>query len=55
MELAADETERPQRARIRSVDFDHDGTKIVSGPDDKAFQVWDAGARADPSQLQPNK
>ena len=28
---------------IRSVDFSPDGSKIVSGSDDKALKVWDAG------------
>ena len=30
---------------IRSVKFNHDGTKIVSGSDDRTLKVWDAGAR----------
>ena len=29
---------------IRSVAFSPDGTKIVSGSDDKTIKVWDAGA-----------
>ena len=29
---------------ISSVDYNHDGTKIVSGSDDKTIKVWDAGA-----------
>ena len=30
---------------IRSVAFSPDGSKIVSGSDDKTIKVWDAGAR----------
>ena len=30
---------------IRSVAFSPDGTKIVSGSDDKTIKVWDFGAR----------
>ena len=29
---------------IRSVAFSQDGTKIVSGSDDKTIKVWDSGA-----------
>jgi len=29
---------------IRSVAFSPDGTKIVSGSDDKTIKVWDTGA-----------
>ena len=29
---------------IRSVAFSPDGTKIVSGSDDKTINVWDSGA-----------
>jgi WD40 repeat protein len=29
---------------IRSVAFSPDGTKIVSGSDDKTIKVWDSGA-----------
>ena len=30
---------------IRSVAFSPDGTKIVSGSDDKTIKVWDSGAQ----------
>ena len=33
---------------INSVAFNHDGTKIVSGSDDKTIKVWDAGTLARP-------
>ena len=29
---------------VRSVAFSPDGSKIVSGSDDKTIKVWDAGA-----------
>ena len=29
---------------VRSVAFSPDGTKIVSGSDDKTIKVWDSGA-----------
>ena len=32
---------------ICSVAFNHDGTKIVSGSDDRTIKVWDAGVNAD--------
>ena len=32
---------------IRSVAFNHDGTKIVSGSNDQTIKVWDAGVNAD--------
>ena len=32
---------------IASVGFNNDGTKIVSGSDDKTIKVWDAGVNAD--------
>ena len=35
---------------IRSVAFSPDGTKIVSGSDDKTIKVWDSGVRRDPSK-----
>ena len=31
--------------RITSVGFNYDGTKIVSGSDDKTIKVWDAGTQ----------
>ena len=30
---------------IRSVGFNHNGSQIVSGSDDKTIKVWDAGDR----------
>ena len=38
---------------INSVAFNHDGTKIVSGSDDKTIKVWDAGTLARPLLTQP--
>ena len=35
---------------IRSVAFSPDGTKIVSGSDDKTIKVWDFGAQ-EPCQI----
>jgi WD40 repeat protein len=35
---------------IMSVAFSPDGTKIVSGSDDKTIKVWDSGA-PEPSKL----
>ena len=37
---------------ITSVAFSPDGTKIVSGSDDKTIKVWDSGA-LQPSKLTP--
>ena len=36
----------PHRDRVTSVAFSPDGKTIVSGSDDKALKVWDAGASA---------
>ena len=38
---------------IRSVAFSPDGTKIVSGSDDKTIKVWDAGAFWAPKRFGP--
>ena len=38
---------------INFVAFNHDGTKIVSGSDDKTIKVWDAGTLARPLLTQP--
>ena len=35
---------------VRSVAFSPDGTKIVSGSDDKTMKVWDFGAQ-EPCQI----
>ena len=39
---------------INSVGFNHDGTKIVSGSDDKTIKVWGAGVTPDTIQTLPN-
>ena len=36
---------------INSVAFSPDGTKIVSGSDDKTIKAWDAGANSAPNRL----
>ena len=44
MELLSEKTNAHSR-EIKSVAFYTDGTKIVSGSDDKTIKVWDFGAR----------
>ena len=43
LELLSEET-NAHSDYIRSVAFSPDGTKIVSGSDDKTIKVWDSGA-----------
>ena len=43
MELLSEKT-NAHSDWIRSVAFSPDGTKIVSGSDDKTIKVWDLGA-----------
>ena len=43
LELLSEKT-NAHRDWIRSVAFSPDGTKIVSGSDDKTIKVWDSGA-----------
>ena len=43
MELLSQKT-NAHSGWIRSVAFSPDGTKIVSGSDDKTIKVWDFGA-----------
>ena len=43
MELLSEKT-NAHSDWIRSVAFSPDGTKIVSGSDDKTIKVWDSGA-----------
>jgi len=45
LELKA-EKQSAHSEEINSVAFNHDGTKIVSGSDDKTIKVWDAGTLA---------
>ena len=40
---------------INSVGFNHDGTKIVSGSDDKTIKVWGAGVTPDTTLSLPNQ
>ena len=40
---------------ITSVAFNNDGTKIVSGSDDKTIKVWDAGTEARPVAQQAQR
>ena len=44
MELLSEKTDA-HSALIRSVAFSPDGTKIVSGSDNRTIKVWDSGAR----------
>ena len=44
MELLSEKTDAHSDA-ITSVVFSPDGTKIVSGSDDKTIKVWDFGAQ----------
>ena len=43
MELLSEKTDA-HSDYVRSVVFSPDGTKIVSGSDDKTIKVWDFGA-----------
>ena len=43
LELKA-EKQSAHSDRITSVSFNYDGTKIVSGSNDKTIKVWDTGA-----------
>ena len=47
LELKA-EKQSAHSSLIRSVTFNNDGTKIVSGSDDRTIKVWDAGTLARP-------
>ena len=42
MELLSEKTDA-HSDYVRSVAFSPDGTKIVSGSDDKTIKVWDSG------------
>ena len=42
--------ENAHNDRITSVDFNNDGTKIVSGSFDRTIKVWGAGVTADTTQ-----
>ena len=44
MELLSERT-NAHSSVMTSVAFSPDGTKIVSGSDDKTIKVWDSGAR----------
>ena len=43
MELLSQKTDAHSKLTT-SVEFSPDGTKIVSGSDDKTIKVWDSGA-----------
>ena len=43
MELLSEKT-NAHSGDINSVAFSQDGTKIVSGSDDRTIKVWDSGA-----------
>ena len=43
LELLSEKT-NAHSTMINSVAFSPDGTKIVSGSDDKTIKVWDSGA-----------
>ena len=45
LELKA-EKQSAHSGKVTSVAFNHDGTKIVSGSNDKTIKVWDAGVSA---------
>ena len=49
LELLSEKT-NAHSGDINSVAFSPDGTKIVSGSDDKTIKVWDSGA-PEPSKL----
>ena len=53
LELKA-EKQSAHSGEIFSVDFNHDGTKIVSGSGDQTIKVWGAGVSADTIQSLPN-
>ena len=54
LELLSEKTNAHSNT-ITSVAFSPDGTKIVSGSDDKTIKVWDSGApRAQNRPLGPN-
>ena len=36
---------------VNSVAFNHDGTKIVSGSNDRTIKVWDAGVDTDTTPM----
>ncbi len=44
LEMLSEKTNAHSDHRITSVAFSPDGTKIVSGSDDKTIKVWDSSA-----------
>ena len=52
MELLSEKTDAHSNV-ITSVAFSPDGTKIVSGSDDKTIKVWDVGAPRSPQIAPP--